>query len=83
MSCAFCHGRQIADKETRYSLSELDAMRSALLRWCGADREFPGEVDETLRTYMLSGATASEVIQHAEDREAAAWKLREQWAGEP
>jgi hypothetical protein len=62
--------------ERKYSLVEIDQMREALGAWCGADRHFPGKPEQILRTYMMSGASAEEIIAHAQEMEAAAWKKR-------
>lgn len=61
--------------EGRYTLTEIDAMRSALQewrQWDGSRSEpyvegsFPaGSVEEVLRTYMLAGASVEEVCAHA------------------
>lgn len=67
---------RIAMSEPRYSLSEIDTMRTALQGWCGADPQFPADVEEMLRTYMLNGTPAAEVVTHCEAKAQEGSRLR-------
>lgn len=68
--------------EGRYTVSEIDAMREALMQWRMMGCTFPGDVEEMLRTYMLNGSPPEEVIAHCKDKQAEAQKWRDEAAAE-
>lgn len=74
--------------ERKYSVSEIDRMRQALLSICGMDRDFLGPVEEQLRTYMLNGTDPEELEQRREEQYVT-WTrmneeaLRERGEGDP
>lgn len=53
-------------------------MREALSGWCSMDPCFPGKVEEILRTYMINGTPAAEVVAHANSHEETALEVRRQ-----